>query len=202
MTSGRLRLEVFETPDEGPRSFLTLDGEELEDSRLAAFEQGYRAGWDDAVAAQADESAGLRQAIAQSLRSLSLDLATARAQAAAAFRPLCEAMTAQLLPAIARASLPAQIAEALGPYAELALDAPIDLALHPDAVPHAEAALIDNGIELPVRIVPDAALGLGQAILRAGPSETRIDLDGAVDRIARLVAEYLDPRAAEHRHGR
>jgi hypothetical protein len=54
-----LRLEEFESPLE-PVDAADASQLVLEEVRLEAFESGYRAGWDDAMTAQAEEQNRLR----------------------------------------------------------------------------------------------------------------------------------------------
>ncbi|MFN3644670.1 MAG: flagellar biosynthesis protein [Gemmobacter sp.] len=197
----RLKFEVFETDEGGARPVVVLDGEELEDTRLAAFEQGYRAGWDDAAAAQTDAAAQAQDTLAQCLGTLAADRTAMLRHVLAALRPLIEEMTARILPTVARAALPQQIADALLPFAEIVGDTPVDLRINPAAAAEAEAILIARGPDLPVRIVEDPALGHGQATIRLGTSETRIDLDGAVSRIARLTDDFFAQIAKERPDG-
>ncbi|MFN6976886.1 MAG: flagellar biosynthesis protein [Gemmobacter sp.] len=197
----RLKFEVFETEEGSGRPMVVLDGEELEDTRLAAFEQGYRAGWDDAAAAQADAATQTQDTLAQCLGTLAADRTAMLSHVLAVLRPLIEDMTACILPTVARAALPHQIADALLPFAEIVGDTPVDLRINPAAAAEAEAILIARGPDLPVRIVEDPALGQGQATIRLGTSETRIDLDGAVSRIARLTDEFFAQLAKERPDG-
>jgi flagellar assembly protein FliH len=201
VTPQRLRLEVFESADDGERPSFVLNDEDLEDTRLAAFEQGYKAGWDDATAAQADEAMQQRAMVARAIAAIRAEQEAARRHVLAALRPLLERIVSVVLPAAARAALPAMIADAVIPYADLATDVPVDLILNPASASAAEAILLEADAGPALRIVADPAIGEGQAILRHGESETRIDLDGAVARVAQVLAEYFAHTRKDQLHG-
>jgi flagellar assembly protein FliH len=201
MMGQRLRLEVFETGEAGEAATLVLNGEDFEDARLAAFEQGYRAGWDDAMGSEAEEGAALRAAIAARLEAIAAGVAQVRGEILAALRPLIEAIVASLLPGVARLALPGQIADALVPFAELATDTAIELVVNPAAAAAAEAALVAAACPLPIQIREDAALGDGQAVIRLASAETLVDLDTVIARVSRLVADYFDQIARERQNG-
>ena len=51
-----LRLEVFETAQETDRpALIVTDSGHLEEAKLASFEAGYSAGWEDAATALSEE---------------------------------------------------------------------------------------------------------------------------------------------------
>ncbi|MFN3936853.1 MAG: flagellar biosynthesis protein [Gemmobacter sp.] len=187
---GPVRLEVFDiVPAPGGAQSDSLAGE-IEEARLAAFEAGYRAGWDDASAARQDEDARLREDLARNLQALSFTFHEARAHVLAALGPLVSDMAAVLLPEIARASLPHLVAEALGPFAEMAADAPVRVLVHPDAAPAVRALLPDDA-SLPLTVVEDASLAAGAVRMLLGAVETRLDTDAALGAIRAALSDFL-----------
>lgn len=195
-----LQLEVFETDSIRSEAVIIMDGSELEEARLASFESGYKAGWDDAVAAQSDDQAQQRDDIARSLQALSFTYHEARSHVLRALAPLITDIAARLLPDIARASLPHMVSESLMPFAEMAAEAPTQLHVHPDVRPIVEDLLgPDPG--LPLTLVEDASLSSGQIWLRLGDSETRIDIDSALAAIRTALSDFFSPLAKDNRHG-
>jgi flagellar assembly protein FliH len=195
-----LRLEVFETQAEPARTTVVTDLSAMEEARLAAYEQGYTAGWDDAVAAQSDDQTRLSAEIARNLQELSFTYQEARGHVLRAIEPLLAEMAARILPDMARATLAPMIVETLRPLAATLADTPVILAVNPVARPAVEA-LVDRAGALPVTIESEPTLGEGQARLRFGDSETRIDLDRAVTDIAAAVRGFFDLEQKEIRHG-
>jgi flagellar assembly protein FliH len=191
----RLRLEVFDTAPEPAAAPAPVSGAEAvsdaDERALGAFENGYKAGWDDAAAALDDAAAQARAEAARALQALAFTHADARAHVVAALEPLLRAMVARLLPAIARDALVPQIAAVLAGCAAGAAEAPLELVVAPAMRP-AVAALLAERADPPVHLVEDPALGAGQAWLRQGAGETRIDLDAVAAQIAALIADFFD----------
>lgn len=186
-----LNLEVFDTPqDQGQTPVVVLESIAFEEAKLGAYDQGYRAGWEDAVAAQQNDQTQISAELARNLKSFGFTLADARAHVLAAMQPLLEDITARLLPAIARESLAPMIVQHLRPLAERASDSPIEMLINPAVRPAIETMLSHtNGP--PVHLIDEPSLGEGQAFLRLGQSETRVDLDGAIGEITQAIANYF-----------
>lgn len=184
-----LRLEVFEDAPAAGRTVVTDVGA-MEEARLAAYEQGYGAGWEDAVAAQTQEQSRLREDLARNLQALSFTYHEARTHVLRAIEPLFETILARILPDLARQSLPARVLEVLRPLAADASDAPVRITIAPSARPAVEAALAGTAA-LPVEIVEEEAFGDAQALLHLGAAETRIDLNRAVAEITEAVRGFF-----------
>lgn len=183
-----LRLETFAT--EGEISAVEVPAFSAED-RLAAYDEGYTAGWDDAIAARNDDAARLNDAVGLSLQSLAFGWHEAQQHVIAALRPLLEAMVSHLLPAIAAETLPAVIADALLPLAAERAAEPIVLRLHPSVRAAAEGFLART-TSLTLTLQEDTALSPGQAVLSAGPSGARVDLDAAISEISAAVSAFYE----------
>lgn len=193
------RLETFET--DGPLAgSAPVDSAAFEEARLAAFESGYKAGWDDSEAARSDAETQDRAMVAQALQAMSFTFHDARSHVLQALSPLIAEVAARLLPEIAHASLPHLVAEALSPYAELAADAPVLILAAPESSSRI-AALLGPQPGLPVRIEEAADLSPGQVSLRLGETETRVDLDAALATIRTALDDFFDHAARETRHG-
>lgn len=173
---------------------------DVQTQHLDSFDAGYRAGWDDAIAAETAHEAEVRAAIARNLQALAFTYHDARTHVLRALAPLISDLASRLLPEIARAALPQLVAEALAPYAELAADAPLELSLHPSVRPEVEALVgADSGLPLTYR--EDPALAPGQIWLAMGESETRIDIDAALATIRTALDDFFTLATKESRHG-
>ena len=58
-----------------------------------------------------------------------------------------------------------------------------------------ERLLAASGADLPVTVQDEPALGQGQAYLKTGMTEMRIDLDGVIDTITRAVTAFFQIEA-------
>lgn len=184
-----LKLEVFEVPDVSPQK-VNVSAADFEEMRLAAFEKGYTAGWDDAVAAQDADGAKLRADLARNLEDLSFTYAEARAHVLQAMEPLLRDMVAKVLPAIAQDTLAPVVLETLRPLAEEMAGAAITVVVNP-VNRHKVETMLSTGKTLPLTFVEEPSLGEGQVYLRMGDAESRIDLDGVIAAIGRAVAGFF-----------
>lgn len=189
-----LRLEVFESEmpvSAGQSETVVLDTGALEDAKLASFESGYSAGWEDAAAAQADDQTRVSADLARSLQSLSFTYHEARSHVLKAVEPLLRQVVSQLLPAIAKAALAAKVLEVLMPLAEGLVDAPITLMLNPAARRAIEDQIAKTS-GLPLILVEEPTLGEGQVYLKLGDVEREVNLDRAVTEISAAVRGFFD----------
>lgn len=202
----RLRLETFDLPAAAPAAAADAPAAAAEavgeEARLEAFEAGYKAGWEDAVAAAEEDQGRLRADLARNLQALSFTYHEARGHVLQALAPLLREAAGRLLPAAARGAIGALVAETLRPLAERCAGAPVLVLVNPASRPAVEAALaVEPG--LPFAIEEEATLGAGQVYLRlGGGGETMVDLDGAAAAVAAAVEEYFHPEEeASRRHG-
>lgn len=195
-----LRLEVFDCGDSQGNATVVTDASAMEEARLAAYEQGYTAGWDDAAAAEAEDQSRLRSDLARNLQALGFTFEEARGHVLRALEPLLVQMTTQLLPALAREALASVVAETLLPLAQAATETPVMLVLNPAARPAVEPLLADV-TSLPITIVEEPTLSEGQVYLRLGDVETQVNLDRAIETIAAALRGFLDLSRQENSHG-
>ena len=184
-----LHLETFDLPglaDRLPESAQV----EVEEMRLAAYEQGYSAGWDDSVAAQSDEVARLRADLGRSLTEMSLSYRDARRHVLGTLEPLLHDMVTKVLPTIAHQTLGQIILEHLRPVAETMSAAPIIVTTAPSNRAVVEKLLAAH-TGLPITVREEPTLGDGQAFLKATGSEIRVDLDDVIVAIAGAVAAFF-----------
>lgn len=199
MTS--LKLELFDTPDTLPaRASMVLQASALEDIRMLAYEQGYTAGWDDAVASQSDDQTRIKADFARNLQSLGFTFQEVRMHVLRAVQPLIYEIVASLLPQMARETLAAVALETLMPLADEMADTPVSIVLNP-ASRAAVETLLEQATGLPLTIIEEPTLGEGQVYLRLGEVETRVDLDRAIADIATAVRDFFDHTEKEKRYG-
>lgn len=198
---GCLNLEVFDTAtgDDGTVQPL-VQASALEDAKIASFEQGYTAGWDDATAAQTDDQLRLRADIARNFQILSFTYQEARNHVLQSIRPLIVEMTNRLLPEMARETLAPIVLETLMPMADEGADAPLTLVLNP-AVRAQVESLLDQATGLPMVIEEEPSMGEGQVYIRFGTAETKVDLDQATADITTAVRSFFSLTQEESSHG-
>jgi len=200
-----LRLEDFSASLSEPQApeASAAPAPELPDAqeiRLNAYEEGYKAGWDDAAAAEAEAHSRIAADFAKTLHELSFGYHEARAHVLGALGPLLTAMVEKVVPGVAAAGFASSVVEAAMRMAEKAADAPVEIRVCPEN----RQALVDlagSDPGLPLRIVEDATLGPGQALLSGAAGECEIDIDGMLDSIRTAVDEFLTTEEEVRRHG-
>jgi flagellar biosynthesis/type III secretory pathway protein FliH len=186
------RLEVFDTVmgSDGTAQHM-VETRALDEAKVASFEQGYSAGWEDAAAAHADDQSRIRADLARNLQSLAFTFQDARTHVLQAIRPLILEMTARLLPEIAREALAPAVLEAVMPLADELSGASLTLVLNP-AVRERVETLVAQATGLPIEIKEEPSLGEGQVYIRLGPAEAKVDLTQVTDDIAAAVRGFFN----------
>ena len=196
-----LQLESFDDP--APQSDLvSLDSATFEEARLAAFEKGYSAGWEDAVAAQNTEMKRLNGELGRALQELSFTYHEARAAMLGALRPLLLDMTAKVLPAVSRDTLGGLITDEIVALADEVSALPVTVVTNPDTLAQLRDILTEKS-PLPLAFRAEPSLTEGQVFLRFDESERQIDIDGLITRIGTAVRTYFNitEEEAAHDHG-
>jgi flagellar biosynthesis/type III secretory pathway protein FliH len=187
-----LRLEVFDTAQAIDGSLQPLvEATVVEEAKVASFEQGYSAGWDDAAAAQQGDQTRIRADLARNLQSLSFTFQDARSHVLQAIRPLMLEMVNRLLPKVAHEALAPMVLETLAPMAEELSDAPLRLVINPAVRPQVED-LITQATGLPMVIEEEPSLAEGQVYIRFDTTETKVDLAQVTSDIATAVRAFFN----------
>ncbi len=187
-----LRLEVFDTTSAADGSFRPLvEATAVEEAKVASFEQGYSAGWDDAVAAQQGDQGRIRADLARNLQSLSFTFQDARSHVLQAIKPLILEMINRLLPEVAREALGPTVLEAVMPMAADLADTPLTLVLNP-AVRDQIEELIVQATGLPMVIEEEPTMPDGQVYIRFGTSEAKVDLGQVTTDISIAVRAFFN----------
>ena len=154
---------------------------EIEEQKLQSFEDGYQAGWDDAVKAQSRTAQHISSALAANLQDASFQYHEMRATLNKSAQGILQQIVQTTLPTVAQASLGARICEEIIGQVRNALEAKIVVAVAPSSVDAVKTVLGDT-LSDPFDVVGDAAMPPDQAVLRIDQSEIEIDM-------ARVLAE-------------
>jgi flagellar assembly protein FliH len=187
-----LRLEIFDTAPAADGSLQPLvEAAAVEEAKVASFEQGYSAGWDDAVAAQQGDQEKIRADLARNLQTLSFTFQDARSHVLQSIRPLILEMVNRLLPEVAREALAPTVLDAVMPLAEGMADAPVTLVLNPANRPQVED-LVAQATGLPMVIDEEPSMPDGQVYIRFGTAETKVDLAQVTADIGLAVRSFFN----------
>ena len=182
-------LEEFggQTQNEATR-IATADASE--ESRLAEFENGYQAGWDDASAAHAAEQAHISSDFSQNLQALSFTYHEAHSHILSMLKPLLTQMVETILPNIAHKTLGTRVVMEVMEIAKLDSNQRIDLIMSSDSRQKLENLHIKEPTKL-FQLVGDDSLSDGQVFIRFGKNELRIDLDSLLIKVNSTINEFL-----------
>lgn len=164
----------------------------LEEHRLEAFEQGYKAGWDDAAAAQSEDQARVAADFARNLQELSFTYHQARGQILGSLEPLLMEMVSKVLPKLASDSLPQTIVDEVLSIAQTQTDAGVQIVISPSNRPALEQLIEETQDTLNITIIEEPSMADGLAYLRFAETEKQIDLDSILTSFSQSVEGYFE----------
>jgi flagellar assembly protein FliH len=178
----------------------TISDIDLEGQKLESFEEGYKAGWDDAIKAQSDDQTRIASDFAQNLQDLSFTYHEAYSQVLGAMTPLLEEIVHALLPTLARDALGLHIIEQLQAQSRAIGALEVEIVVSPlDRA--AVTALLGRDFGFPLVITHSDTMGEGQADIRFGETEQQIDLTGILDSIDEAVKGFTQETKRNIAHG-
>ncbi|MBV2359278.1 ABC transporter ATP-binding protein [Thalassococcus sp. CAU 1522] len=195
-------LEDFARTRPGARDAdpVAADGVDVEQLRLESFDQGYRAGWDDALKAQNEDGKRIAGDLAQNLQDLSFTYHEAYSHVLKAMTPLLNEIATVLLPGLEQEALRLHLVAQLQDIAREGDGLAVDLAVAPV---HAEALapLVDEPFGFPLRLIEDDSLADGQADIRFAGDERRIDLGEVLQGVKDAVQGFAYDTRRKTAHG-
>lgn len=184
-------------PEHGDPIIIT--DEAMEEQRLQAFENGYKAGWDDASKAHGTEQSHISSDLARNLQDLSTTFQDAKAALMKEIQPLLETIVTTLLPRLAEATMAPRIVEEMTNLIREVGGGALVVSVAPGTSARLQD-ILDEDQPVSVSFQEDPTLGNGQAFLRIGDRERMVDLDGAIESIAAVITNYFggNPQEAPH----
>ena len=177
-------VQAHPTPNWNPTAF-----------RKEAFDEGYAAGWDDAVKQTQSDAAKAEAQISAALQTLDFTYFEARHHVLASLRPLIDAMMNSVLPNAAKEALiPLAVAEleALAKKTE----APIELRCAAETADRLQAHLATNS-STPARVVVEDTLTDAQIRVCWAEGDWMLDTHAAQTRINEAVTQFFAPDMQE-----
>lgn len=165
------------------------DTDAEEEQRLAVFEQGYSAGWDDAIAAQARNTQIATDQFAKNLSDLSFTYQEAVQHISAALVPCMTALAETLVPDVLDAGLVHRIATELENAVEVDGAAEIEVRCSSARHPLVSAAL-PQMIDMPVTVVVDSLLSPDAVSIHFATSKRHIDLSELSQHIRQAIDAF------------
>ncbi|MFK7754062.1 MAG: ABC transporter ATP-binding protein [Sedimentitalea sp.] len=182
-------LQDFSTSTGDQATLQLMSDDALDDLRLAAFEQGYSAGWDDAISAQTKEHNKATGALAKNLEDLSFTYHEALSQMISATEPVFRCLTDRILPEAMAKTLGHHIVDQLLEIAKTQAGQPATI-----CVPVGHRAMLSDVMEqdfsMPIDVIEDPRLEESQVALRMGTAERQIDTDQLMDSIRNAIDAF------------
>ncbi|PIE14241.1 MAG: flagellar biosynthesis protein [Rhodobacterales bacterium] len=162
----------------------------LEENRLEAYEQGYKAGWDDATDAQHKDQTRISADFARNLQALSFTYHEARSEVLTAIEPLLKEMVSKVLPKLASENLAQNIIDEVLNIARQHTQNDIEIVIAPANRISVEKLLSDQqGLEVSIAEEPSLAEGL--ALIRFGESEKQVDFASVLSRCSDSIGGFF-----------
>ena len=185
-----------------PATILGIQDDSLEDLKLEAFENGYKAGWDDAIKAHESEQERAIIAVTQRLEDLSFTHTEAITKMTSAMQPLLSKITLCLLPEIAKNALGAHVAEQLDELLKEEAQSAVEIAVAPETLGPLKKQL-EGRSNLSLDFTAEPILTSGQVYLRSRKAEREVNLDTVLDGIKIAIDAFFTEIQQEEdsRHG-
>ncbi|MGJ8543988.1 MAG: flagellar biosynthesis protein [Sulfitobacter sp.] len=174
--------------------------EPLEDFRLEAFENGYRAGWDDAVKACEGDETRLAADLRRGFQDLSFTFLEAQSKLSQAMAPLMHQVIEKMLPVVAQETLGQHVVEQIQKLVTSQGSDAIEIAVSPASKMKIETVL-EGKSSPPFAIVAEPALTEGQVYIRVGSAEREVDLDAVIDGISKAFDAFFHDISKEQVNG-
>lgn len=190
--SRRIALEDFDGPAQQttvrPEPQPQIDQDAI---RSAAFEEGYKSGWDDCRAEHLNSEKALSSDLAQAMSDAGVTYRDARRDVLTAIKPLIETIVSQLLPKLASDGLAALVAQELMPLLQEASDLEPELFCAPKVAPIIQN-LLQKREDLNFRIRQEPTFTGAQVLIRFGSEAREIDLSEAVAQIGSELETFTE----------
>ncbi|WP_291728131.1 ABC transporter ATP-binding protein [Leisingera sp. F5] len=193
-------LEDFGMNTSAEPALPAVSEELIEEQRLASFENGYSAGWDDAVTAKDQESSRISAELANSLEDLSFTYHEAQSQLLDSLDPMFKVLTSAVLPDAMAASFGHHIVDQLAEMAKGQTGQPMQIVVAPGEAAPVRSLLPDN-FSVPVTVQEDSVLSPGQAYLRIGSTECEINCDALLESIQDSIEAFTYHAKEDSQYG-
>lgn len=177
-----------------------MSEEALEDHRLTSFEHGYSAGWDDAIAAQAEDQTRIVGALGRNLEDISFSYHEAYVDLLASVEPVFRCLVEVVLPHVAASTIGPLIVEQLTNVTREQMSGPVTLIV-PAGAGSALQPVLTREVSMPVVLKEDSSLDPGQAFLRVDTSEFEFNRKDLLGKISDIVDTFFFHSQEDAKHG-
>lgn len=184
MRQAALKLEVFEVAQLDEEAPL-LDAFQAEKMREAAYEQGYAAGWQDALEQMRNEDELRHIAAQEALQAVGFSYTEAHQALAGSFLALTQALLDSVLPEAARLALPLCLKAELEALLQQHTRPAVQILCAPGVL-GTLGTLIASCTQAEIELVAEPSFSDAQITLCIDSQERVIDLDDVVARVREI----------------
>lgn len=185
-----LALENFEFPSTAPIEPSKSGQAEAEIARATGFEQGYKAGWDDAVRSENDAREHLDAELARNLEELSFSYFEAQRQVSLSLRELLTSMADLVFPKIYEGVFEKVLDDLLSPLISETCNLTVELNCAPETIEIVRGVMARN-VSLPISIVSESSFSKHQVKLKLDHEVHEIDGDALLREIQTIMGNSL-----------
>ncbi|AXI48596.1 hypothetical protein C1J03_22915 [Sulfitobacter sp. SK012] len=197
MSSISHRYKDFTSIARGPEEAEIAKIDILEEKRLQIFEDGYQAGWVDAINAHQTDQTNISVDFAQNLQDMSFTYHEALMKLTNGLQPLFGEILHKLLPQLAANALGGHVLEQLSEITSMQMEGTATITVAPENYDAVQALLEQNEAHLPFALKSESNLSAGQVYIRLGLWEREINLDEVTDGIAKAVSAFFHQTKSE-----
>lgn len=179
---------------------ISISEEVMEEAKLASFENGYSAGWDDAVDAKDKETTRISTMLAGSLEDLNFTYHEAQSQLIESLDPMFKVLTSVVLPDTMAATFGHHVVDHLSEMAKSQVNQPMEIVVGGGEA-NALRALIGDNFPVEVHVREDASFTEGQAQLRVGSAERELNSGALIDSIREAIEAFSTQFKEDSQHG-
>lgn len=189
-------LQDFAAPEQN--SELAEDESQFEPaSDTTAFDDGYKAGWGDAVAKLDTNNAQLQVALSEALQEFSFSTLEAKTLLLKELHPVLLAIFAKVLPDIVGQSGPELIVDHIKELLSEQNFISLTVTCNPAETDALDATLQKKGAQ-EVRVKANAMIDIGAFLVRADGVETLLDLGALSAEVVQITSELLASEQSTH----
>lgn len=177
-----------------------VNSDTSETKLLESFEQGYAAGWDDAIRAKAEERASVSADLARNLQALSFTHHEARSAVLADLSSVLEQIVMKTMPTLIRETLGLQIVDQLTDLARNEPAQTAEIRVSPEDV-EVVLSLLPEPPGLSVDVISDDRIAGGQVQIQLGQRERQIDVSDVVQGLSKALDGFVHQSRKEVVYG-
>jgi len=187
-----LNLESFDAADMAP-NWAALAPQDADSLRARAFEDGYGAGWTDALEQMRNEDALRRVASEEALQAVAFGFQEAKHGLESCFMDLASQLVATLLPELRPVALRQHLAQELRTLAARHFRGRLEILCAPTSVTTI-SNLVQAIPDMEIAVVQEPSFTEAQVLIRVDQTDRRIDLDRVIAALNDALGDTLEQK--------